>query len=155
MDDDVETGPACVEGGLFHAVVERQARNVYFVCPMVAQHPLQLGAFKARVTLQVGCPARVYDRVDLLSIEARIKLCSLAALHTVDRPGPSVCPERLMVRRVPVSRCYHESCLAGEAVDRLDDGFAVRYGECPAGAKVVLDIDDDQRIDRASHGARI
>jgi hypothetical protein len=52
---------------------------------------------------------------------------------------------------VPVSGRHDESCLAGEAVDRLNDGIAIRNGERPAGAKVVLNIDDDQRIHRVSH----
>jgi hypothetical protein len=52
---------------------------------------------------------------------------------------------------VPVSGRHYESCFASEAVDRLNDGIAIRNGERPAGAKVVLDIDDDQRIHRVSH----
>jgi hypothetical protein len=52
---------------------------------------------------------------------------------------------------MPVSSRHDEPCLALKPVDRLDDGIAVRDGECPAGAKVVLDIDDDERIHRVSH----
>src|SRR5438045_93579 len=64
----------------------------------------------------------------------------------MDRPGPSVVPEGVVIGRMPVSSRNDEPCLASEAVDRLNNGITVRNGERAAGTKVVLDIDDDQGI---------
>jgi hypothetical protein len=51
-----------------------------------------------------------------------------------------------MARRVPVLRQHHMVMTGDQMVDQRHDLVAVFHGERAAGAEIVLDVDDEQRL---------
>ena len=94
----------------------------------------------------VWLAALVDNCVDLARVKARVELGATGVANAVNRPWPALLDKRFVVGRVPVACGHHELELPREAVDRVNDGVAVRHGQCPAWAKVVLDVDHDQGV---------
>ena len=51
-----------------------------------------------------------------------------------------------MAMRVPVLRQDHVICPLDEPVHLRDDGITIGDSQRPAGAEIILDIDDDQGV---------
>ena len=77
---------------------------------------------------------------------------SRRALHAVRRPQAATGLEVRRARRMPVAREEHGRAGGGEAsgirVEQRDDRITFGHAQRPARTKVVLHVDDDERIAR-------
>ena len=60
-----------------------------------------------------------------------------------------------VTRRMPVLREHHAVAVRNQLVHQWYDLVATRNGQCAAGTKIVLDVDDDERFPGHDHSARL
>jgi len=102
-----------------------------------------------------------YDHLCAGNIEARMKrraACphdamvgpqNLRAIGEVDRLERSAAMgggERRMSERMPVLGQDHDTELPGQTIDQRHHGVSIRHRKRSAGAKIILNVDDDQRV---------
>ncbi len=150
MQRDVESLAAGVERGGAHADVEGEPGHVEVGDLAGAQHLGQAADLEGRVALVVGRLPRVEDHVDLRPVEAGVELGAGRPLDAVRRPRAALAIERPMVGRMPVARGHDERGLGGQLGHERDDLVAALHGQRAAGAEVVLEVDDEQRVHRSS-----
>lgn len=82
-----------------------------------------------------------------------MKLGAGSVLHAMDRPRAAARTKADVVGRMPIARGDDlRSGFFGRldpAIEHRHDLVAFVHRQCPAGTKVVLHIDEDQRIARA------
>ena len=150
MDADLEARLARVQRRRLHAVVEREPGNVDGVDTPFAQEGLQCRVLEPGVTLARSGLTFIDDHVDA-SVESLVELGAWRVAHAVHRPGSPLLGERAVVGRMPVARGDDQRRVRGQPVHGVDDLVTARDREGAAGAEVVLDIDDDQRLHRAKY----
>src|SRR5689334_578788 len=153
-----EPGAGRVGGGRVHAVVGGDAGHVDLVDtvsaePVGQRRPGLVGTLEAAVRGRVR--AFQEHRLHRRSIQGRVKIRARGPGHAVRRPGRGVVRVIGEVgARVDVEVLgRHHVPVTGAArhvrADRAGHRGAAGYGERPALAEVVLDVDDDQ----CTHGA--
>ena len=85
-----------------------------------------------------------------------MKFGAAGVLHTMHRPGAAVFREVPGCGWMPVAAFVNRSAtlekLINESIQWCDNFIASLYGKSAARTKVVLDVDDQQRLFVFSHG---
>ena len=113
---------------------------------MIAKQLLEPGALESRVALAVALQPLVNDHVKVALIELRVQLCPGGIAHAVGRPRTAVLHKGPMIGRMPVTCRDHVWRGRSQLVHPLDHLVTVWHWQRTAGAEIVLDVDDDQRL---------
>jgi len=90
-----------------------------------------------------------YERIARQS-QCGVKFGALASLHAMHRPDPAERMKTRVIRRMPITRSDDERLgpdrLFDKIIDYRNDFVGAGNGQGAAGAKIALDIDDQQSI---------
>src|SRR5690349_15366781 len=117
---------------------------------------------EAAVAVDRGISALLKNLRDVRAIECRNELCAARVLHAVRRPedlrqtievdhladflSRMIRGEAAMIFWMPILCRDDQLKLRLELIDDRNDPIALRNRQRPAGAEVILKIDDDQRV---------
>lgn len=170
---DVKAFVESIERGEFDTVIGGESANGDMCDPAAAQPLGHAGAVaaavvvKAAVAVDLGASAFLENFIDAVSIECCREFRALGFLNAVNGPeslrqamkvdgfkdgasGVIAC-EATVIRRVPVLSGHDQVEVAHEKIGGGDDFIATGYGQCAAGEKVVLDVNEDEGVHELSN----
>src|SRR5436309_5619757 len=152
IGDDVhlETFSDGIQRRRAHAIVLSQSANPDSLHLRASQPDGKVGTAKCGVAVRIGIHSLADDLHVARKPEVRVKRRPPRTLHTVRRPRAAAFFKANVVGRMPIPGRKNRNAagfrLGNPSIQYGNDGVAVAHSQGSTGTKVILNVDDQERI---------